>query len=351
MVKWVLHTAQAVFLATILAGVASAQVFEVSPASRKALGISTAPVMQNSMIEGPSAFGTVVVPPGNSHPATSPFDAVLLEPLVIAGMPVKAGDPVALLYSPEYETARAELETQRLTVKHMDHLAERAKELRDLGLRSAQEVDEAEHDASSARLAFAASRGRLSAVRPAKGASQFTLLAPASGVVTEVMADAGELVGMSQAFLSVFDGERYWLDAAVPKRAVSAITIGDGVRLPGMDQKGTIVAIDPRMDAQMQSVRIKIELPSSGTWRLGQMVDLSLEIPKAGTALVVPARSLMRVGGVDCIFAEADGGFRRVEVTVLSRSRTDVIVQGDLALGDRVAVSGIAALKNLAEGA
>lgn len=351
MVKWVLHTARTAILAVAFAGTASAQTFDVSPASRKALGISTAPAIQDSMIEGASAFGTVIAPPGNSHPVTSPFDAILLEPLVVPGMQVKAGDPVALLYSPEYETARAGLETERLAAQRMDQLAARAQELRELGLRSVQETDAAEFDAKSARLSYSASLARLNTVRPASGAGRFILVAPEAGVVAEISAEAGDPVSMSQAFLSVFDGERYWLDAAIPKRAANTIAIGAGVDLPGTDQKGTIVAIDPKVNAKMQSVRIKIELPPSGAWQLGQLVDLSLETPQEGAALVVPARALIRIGGVDCVFAETDNGFRRVEVTVLGRSRTEVIVQGDLSLGDNVAVSGIAALKNLAEGA
>lgn len=351
MVNWVLRTALAVTFAAVIAAPAPAQTFEVSPASRKALGVSTAPVLEESAIEGASAFGTVVAPPGNSHPVTSPFDAVLLEPLVIPGMLVKAGDPVALLYSPEYETARAELETQRLTVEHMDHLAENAQELRKLGLRSAQEADEAEHDAKSAHLAFAASQGRLSAVRPAKGAGRFELVAPATGVVADISVEAGAPVGMSDPFLSVFDGQRYWLDVALPERVANTVSIGSAVALPGTTEKGQIVAIDPTVDAHLQSIRIKIELPAGTPWRLGQLVDLMLETPSQAAALIVPARALVRIGGTDCVFVETGNGFRRVDVDVLARSRDEIVLRGDLKTGDQVAIAGLAALKNLSEGA
>ena len=86
-------------------------------------------------------------------------------------------------------------------------------------------------------------------------------------------------------------------------------------------------------------------------WRLGQLVDLSLETAGQSAALVVPARAIVRMGGVDCVFVEADSGFRRVEVETLARSRDEIVLRGDLAPGDQVAVSGLAALKNLAEGA
>ena len=351
MVKLMLRAAMVAMIAALLSDSALSQTFDVSAASRKAHGISTAPILDDSGIEGANAFGTVIAPPGNSHPVTSPFDAVLLEPLVIPGMPVKAGDPVARLYSPDYETAHAELETHRLTVEHMDILAVRAEELRELGLRSAQEADEAEHDAKSAHLAFAASRGRLNAVRPAKGAGQFELVASASGVISDISVESGMSVGMSEPFLSVFDGKRYWLDVSLPERVANTVTIGSAVTLAGTTEKGEVVAIDPRVDARLQSVRIKIELPSALPWRLGQLVDLSLETQAEGTALIVPARALVRIGGGDCVFVESGDGFRRVEVEVLTRSREEVVIRGDLTLGDKVAISGLAALKNLSEGA
>jgi cobalt-zinc-cadmium efflux system membrane fusion protein len=350
MVGSIFHSGRIIVLLALLAGAASAQSFEVSPANHKALGITTAPVIEDGAIEGVRGFGTVIVPPGNGHPVTSPIDAVLLKSLVVPGMQVKAGDPVAVLYNPEIETARANLETERLTVEHLDHLAERARELRALGLRSAQEVDEAEHDAKSARLAFSASQNRLRAAHSSKGDGRFTVVAPATGVVYDILAEPGEPVDMSQAFLSIFDGERYWLDVSVHTRAASNIRIGSKVELPDNEQ-GAVIAISPKVDAQRQAVRVMVELPPSQTWRLGQLVDLGFKMPHAKNALMVPARALVRIAGRDTVFVETENGFRVTEVTVVSRSRNEIILNGGLTREDRVAVSGTAALKSLAEGA
>ncbi|MEZ6000919.1 efflux RND transporter periplasmic adaptor subunit [Hyphomonas sp.] len=350
MVNWVLRTALAVTSLAILAEPALSQTVEVSAASRKALGISTEMVRTESAIEGTRTFGTVIAPPGNSSPVASPFEAVLLEPLVIPGMQVKAGDPVALLYSPEYETARAELESERIMAEHMDHLLERVTELRELGLRSAQEADEAEHDAKTAHLNLAASQRRLNAVRGTGEAGRFKLVAPATGTVANVSVGAGEAVGMSEPFLSIFDGKRYWLDVAVPERAANNFSLGSSVSLSGAADKGTVVAIDPTVDARLQSVRIKIELPASTPWRLGQLVNLSLDSAGQEDNLIVPARAIVRINGTDCVFVDTGDGFRRMEVRVVTRSREDAVLSGGVSPGDQVAVSGLAALKNLAEG-
>ena len=76
-----------------------------------------------------------------------------------------------------------------------------------------------------------------------------------------------------------------------------------------------------------------------------------LETPSQSAALIVPSRALVRIGGTDCVFVESDSGFRRVEVNVLARSRDEIVLRGDLKTGDQVAIAGLAALKNLAEGA
>ena len=350
MVNWVLRTAMAATALLVCSQGALSQTVEVTAASRKALGISTATVRTESTIEGARMFGTVIAPPGNSSPVASPFEAVLLEPLVIPGMQVKAGDPVALMYSPEYETAQAEIESERITAEHMDHLLERVTELRELGLRSAQEADEAEHDSKSAHLNLAASQRRLSAVRSANGAGRFKLVAPASGTVASISVAAGQAVGMSEPFLSIFDGQRYWLDVALPERVANTFSIGSTVSLAGNAGKGTVVAIDPTIDARLQSIRIKIELPETGNWRLGQLVDLSLDTAGHDANMVIPARAIVQTGGMDCVFVDTGDSFRRVEVNVLTRSREDAVLTGGVEPGDRVAISGLAALKNLAEG-
>jgi hypothetical protein len=66
--------------------------------------------------------------------------------------------------------------------------------------------------------------------------------------------------------------------------------------------------------------------------------------------MVIPARAIVRIGGMDCVFVDTGDGFRRVEVTVLARSREDAVLTSGVEPGDDVAVSGLAALKNLAEG-
>lgn len=350
MVNWVLRTALAMGSLAILGEPALSQTVEVSAASRKALGISTEAVRTESTIEGTRTFGTVIAPPGNSSPVASPFEAVLLEPLVIPGMQVKAGDPVALLYSPEFETARAEVESERIMAEHMDHLLERVTELRELGLRSAQEADEAEHDAKTAHLNLAASQRRLSAVRGTGEAGRFKLVAPASGTVADISVSAGEAVGMSEPFLSIFDGKRYWLDVALPERVANTFSLGSSVSLPGIADKGIVVAIDPTVDARLQSVRIKIELPASEQWRLGQLVNLSLDSAGQENNLILPARAIVRINGTDCVFVDTGDGFRRTEVSVVTRSRDDAVLSSGVSPGDQVAVSGLAALKNLAEG-
>lgn len=349
MVVSIFNAGRITVLAALLVGAASAQSFEVSPANQKALGVSTAPVIEEGAIEGARAFGIVIVPPGNGHPVISPIDAVLVESLIVPGMLINAGDPVAILYSPEIETARANLETERLTVQHMDQLAERARELQALGLRSVQEVDEAEHDAKSARLAFSASQNRLGNARLSEGTGRFTVVAPATGTVSDILAKPGEPVDMSQAFLSIFDGERYWLDVSLPIRAAETIVIGSKVALPD-DQQGIVIAINPKVDARLQAVRMMIELPTSQRWHLGELVDLTFETPHTNGALTVPARALVRVAGRDTVFVETDDGFRLAEVTVLSRNRNEIVLHGEFSLENRVAVSGTAALKNLAEG-
>ena len=80
------------------------------------------------------------------------------------------------------------------------------------------------------------------------------------------------------------------------------------------------------------------------------MVNLSLDTAEQETNLVIPARAIVRINGTDCVFIDTGEGFRRVEVSIITRSRDDAVLNAGVSPGDQVAVSGLAALKNLAEG-
>lgn len=324
---------------------------EILPATRMALGVETATVETANASEGHSAPAMVIAPNGALQSATSPLDGVMVDALAIPGSDVSAGDPVAVIYSGAYADAIAELEARRVTMAHMAHLAERSDELLKLGLRSEQETDEAHHDAISARLSFEALKTQLEFVRRGDRPGQFILTAPVAGAVTHVRAGAGEIIGAGAPVVTLLADDVFWARAQLSERHAATLKTGAPVTIENMPVKGKVVSIDPEIDPSTRSLDVVVELPSERDWRLGAMLTLTFETASDEDALVVPAKAIVRLGGAEVVFIETQKGFRTTPVDVISRSRQHALIRGRaIASGDQVAVSGLAALKNIASG-
>jgi RND family efflux transporter MFP subunit len=323
----------------------------VSAANRIALGIETEAVLLMDSFAQVTATGVVIAPQGSAYPVTSPFDGVLVRPLVFPGMSVEAGQSIALLHSPDYSTAKAEQETMRLTLVHNEHLYESAENLHQLGLRSELELDEARHELDSARLELTAMADRLALVSQGEKAGQFVLAAPVDGVVNNFALDPGDEVVASMTLATIFEGSEYWARIQVPETGASQVELQARVEFSETGSTGMVVSIAPQIDPDTRSLEVIVELPADVQWRIGQLVSASfLSSVKPGTQ-ALPEQAIVRIGGDTFVFVEIPTGFRLTPVTIVSRARDVVIVAGELEAEDQVAVSGLAALKNIIEGA
>ena len=325
-------------------------VIEVSAASRAALGIETAAVRSGTEIGTASATGVIIAPPGKSYSITLPFDATMIEPLVVPGMEVLIGQELAVLQSPDYAAAYAELETLRIEGEHSQHVLDRTIELNKIGLSSDQELEEADHEAEAAQYALVAAQQRLTSMGPVAGSGRFSLTAPIDGLVTHVSAQSGEMVSNAQPVITLFEGEKFWASVQLPETKAMNIGIGDEVSFVQSANRARVVAVDPEIDVVSRSVEVVLEMPEDVSWRIGQLVDASFSTQVAVGALTIPSQSIVRINNQLFVFVAVDNGFRTVPVSVLSESRELAIVSGNLSIGDQVAISGLAALKNVIEG-
>lgn len=323
---------------------------DVSDANRIALGIQTETLQSATKIEFTKATGRVVAPIGQSQFISSPFDGVLMKPLVVAGMEVKKGQNIALIQSADYAAIQTERAQAKLMAEHTEELAKRAVDLGDLGLRSVAEVDEAKHEAQASLISLRAIETRLNRVRSVGRSGQFYLTATDNGIITHVHAASGTPVSIADPITTLFSGKTYWARVPVPSANINSVDIGTAISLQNTDLTGSVIAIDPEVDGVSQTVDVTIELPAELSWRLGGLVTATFLAPPPSGAVAVPSRAIVRMSGQTYVFHEVDGGFQTVPVKVLSQSYQTSFVSGNLSETDTIAVSGLAALKNVAEG-
>lgn len=323
---------------------------EVSPASRIALGIETETVKDAGALSVVTATGLVTAPAGATQSVYAPMNGVVIETYVIAGQNLKKGEKVAVLYSETYAETRTALKKAELAAEHDDHLAERAEELRELGLRSDAETDEAQHEAKTSRLTVQALRSRLAQAKVAPGAGRYYVTAKQSGIVTHLTATAGQSLTEYQPIARLFVGGDYWARIQVADSKINQLSLGMSVSLSDGTLDGTVIAIDPEVDPASRSVEVMVALPNTRPWRLGEIVTVDFQSKDTSGAIPIPTRAIVRMGGQSFVFAETETGFSPVPVNVKTQSGAMSLVTGALSMGDEFAVSGLAALKNASEG-
>ena len=128
-----------------------------------------------------------------------------------------------------------------------------------------------------------------------------TLDAPVAGIVTEKLAEAGEVIAPRTPVVVITDLDHAWADVYVPEPTVPRITIGQSATLytdaGGEGIPGTVTYISPKAEFTPRNVqtaderaklvyRIRVTVDNSaGVLKQGMPVDAEFALtPRAGTA-------------------------------------------------------------------
>ncbi|WP_309643780.1 efflux RND transporter periplasmic adaptor subunit [Phenylobacterium sp.] len=173
------------------------------------------------------------------------------------------------------------------------------------------------------------------------------LVSPASGVVLQRLAQAGEVVQPGQAVLRIADeSSPLTLRAPLADRDVSRVRPGQSasVRIDGLPAvvPGRVTRVGERSGAQTGAVDVEIEILGGTGLRSGQVATARIAVPAPnGPALArVPAEAILEAKGRQAFVLVADRGVaRRRAVTFGGFSGDDALVDG-LAAGSRVITAG-----------
>jgi RND family efflux transporter MFP subunit len=253
---------------------------------------------------------------------------------------VKAGQPLAVLESPELEDdlreGAADVQRAQDEVKRAQADLDRAESVHEVAhlgadrlssvlkaqpnLVAQQDIDEslgkdrvAEAQVATARAALAAVVGQLEVAR-ARQMKTRTLLAylqiaaPFSGVITRRYADPGAMIqagisSQTQAMplVRLSENDRVRLVIPVPESAVSHIKLGTPVTLVVDALRKTVVGqvtrFAGRLDSDTRTMPVEVDLDNrSGELAPGMYVTVSLVLEQVRNCLTVPVEALDRSG-------------------------------------------------------
>jgi Cu(I)/Ag(I) efflux system membrane fusion protein len=299
---------------------------KIDPRMVQNLGMRNAPVVRDTFWQRVDASGLVEADEGALHAIEARADG-WVERLAVrsADAPVRAGMPVAWIYSPAILVAQEELllAQQRGDVPLRDAARDR---LRLLGLTGGQ-VD--------------------AIVAAGKPQRQVALLSPVTGYLAELNLREGEAVAPGRALARVVDLARVWVTVDVPEAQAGWLRAGRPAEVtvpahPGRIFEGKIDYLYPRVDAATRTMRARIVLANPDlVLRPGMFAAAALYGGPRREVLLVPEEAVIRTGEREVvILVEGEGEFRPVVVrTGATRNGQTEVLEG-LLEGNRVVTSG-----------
>lgn len=253
------------------------------------------------------------------------------------GKPVRRGQPLLEIYSPELVAAQKE------------YLVARGAQTR-LGDSSVPGVASGGADlaeASRQRLrSFDVGPDEIAALeRTGAPRRTVTLRSPVSGVVVEKMAVEGMKVSPADRLYEIADLSRVWILAEVYERDLGALRVGLPARVslatrPGGEWRGTVAFVAPTVKPDTRTVEARVEVDNvGGVLKPDMFVDVWLEGAPAA-ALTVPESAVIPTGERTLVFVDrGEGHYEPREVALGARVTGGYEVQRGLSAGERVVVS------------
>jgi len=313
---------------------------------------------------GLQARAHVIVPPEAEYVISSTEAGLVRRLLVTVGQPVAAGQVVAELNSPAFLTLQQEFLAAAQSASVAAAQLDRDLALYEEGIIARRRLEQARADAVAARARRDEHRQMLriaglpedSIDRLADGAElqpTLALRSPIDGTVLDAPVRVGESVGPAEPVCRVADLNALWLDIHLPQEFVTQVSPGMRIETGHAENPiaGRVIAVGGAVDRATQTISVRAALdPGESGLRPGQLVEL--RILGSGTNArdtanyALPAAALVRSRGTAYLFLRTASGVEAREVAVAGRSDGDVLVS-NIAPTDRVAVSGVTALKAL----
>lgn len=278
-------------------------------------------------------------------------EGILTGILVKSGDRVTPGTPLFQIDATSQQAAVASLESVRAAreadAAYARLQAQRARTLLGVGAISQQEVEQAETQQKTAQAQLKAVDAQIRQQQNELG--YYRVVAPTAGVVGDIPVRQGDRVTRATPLTTVDDAGNFEIYVGIPVQHAASLRVGLPVRVLG--DNGEVLATErvsfvaPSVDDSTQTVLIKTPLqPAGGRFRTDQFVRVQVVFSTA-PGLTIPVVAVTRVNGQYFAFiAEKtpQGTFARQRaVTVGNTIGNDYVMQGGLAAGDQLIVSGI----------
>jgi len=240
------------------------------------------------------------------------------------GDPVKKGQPLYDIYSPELVNAQEEL-------------------LLALDRNNKRLITAAENRLFSLQIPKKA----IAQLRKTKKVKQsITFYAPQKGVVENLKVREGFFIKPGSTIMSIGDLAEVWVEAEVFERQAAQVKTGTPVTmkldyLPGKEYNVNVDYIYPTLNPKTRTMKVRIRVDNkNGDFKPDMFAQIIMHTSGDESALLIPKEALVRTGSQDrVVLALGQGSYKSVAVKVGRFDSDNVEILSGLTKGEKIVTS------------
>lgn len=254
--------------------------------------------------------------------------------------------------------AEVSLEQAKVRAQLSEASFQRAQALFEQGLMSQEEFDQAKLQNDTDALSLVNAQRQLEAAKARLEAAQIqldytTVECPINGVVTQRLIDVGDRVNVNELLFTVQEFPPLWAPVYIPERYLASLQLGKAAKLrfdsiPNREFGGRIRLISPTVDANTGTVKVIVELSSTGDLlRPGMFGTVYIAVETRPKATVVLKKAVLRERDQNYVFViREDNTVERRPVELgISEDEYVEVLQGAQP-GEAVVTVGVEALND-----
>jgi RND family efflux transporter MFP subunit len=311
---------------------------KVSPERAQLLGIRSVPVGSGFTAGTVHTVGRVAIDERRREVVQTRYEGYIEKLYVdFTGKPVRKGQPLLAIYSPELVAAQKEYVVAvgaqgRLGDSSVPGVAKGGAEMAEAARQRLRALGLGPEDIAALDKTGTARR-------------TVTVDSPVSGIVVQKLAVEGMKVSPADRLYEIADLSHVWILAEVYEKDLGTVRVGAPVRVSlssptGGDWRGIVSFVSPTVKPDTRTVEARIDVDNhGGALKPDMFVDVSLEGTSAA-ALTVPDTAIIPTGERTLVFVDkGDGQYEPREVALGARVAGGYEIRRGLSAGERVVVS------------
>jgi cobalt-zinc-cadmium efflux system membrane fusion protein len=288
---------------------------------------------------------SVETDPTTTAKITPPVAGRVVKLFVHVGDTVKQGQPLFALDAPDLVSAQSDYLHAQSTLSLAQRTLARQKDLKDHGIGSEKELEQAQTDASIAQqeVERTATRLRLLKSDPGQVGKPLTVFAPIPGRVVDAAIAPGEFKNdPTQVVMTIADLSKVWVTASVQEKDISRVHANEDVTATftaykGETFTGKVLFVADILDPDTRTLKARIAFDNQDGRLKPGMFALVTFRGAATPQVVVPGAALVLLGDQNVVFAEiAPWTFQARPVTTGRTSEQGVVIEKGLAGGEKI---------------